>query len=258
MKVVILAGGRGTRLSEETGIRPKPMVEIGGQPILWHIMKTYSHFGFDDFVILLGYRGYDIKRYFSDYFLHRSDVQFDLGANEMTVLNSNAENWRVTLVDTGLETLTGGRILRARDHLKGEPFLLTYGDGVADIDISKSIAHHEKCGGVATVSTSQPPSRFGVISLDDESRVKKFQEKPSGDGSLINCGFFVCEPAIFDFFEDRDDLIFEREPLQKLAEQGELFSYLHRGFWQPMDTLRDKNLLNEMWDSNNAPWKLWE
>ncbi|MEM7600014.1 MAG: glucose-1-phosphate cytidylyltransferase, partial [Verrucomicrobiota bacterium] len=243
---------------EETGVRPKPMVEIGGYPILWHIMKVYSHYGFDDFLILLGYRGYDIKRYFADYFLHRSDVRFDLGANEMTVLDSNAESWQVTLVDTGMDTLTGGRIARARRHLEGERFLLTYGDGVADIDIAESVRHHEECGGIATMTTCLSPGRFGVISLAEGNRVSRFEEKPTADGDRINCGFFVCEPRIFDFLDNRDDLIFEREPMQNLAGMGGLFSYRHEGFWQPMDTLRDKHLLNEMWEAGDAPWKVWE
>jgi glucose-1-phosphate cytidylyltransferase len=256
LKVLLLAGGFGTRLSEETDIRPKPMVEIGGKPILWHIMKTYSHYGFNDFVILLGYKGYYIKEYFANYFLHQSDVTIDLANNSMEVHNSSSEPWKVTLIDTGIDTLTGGRIKRAKDYIGDEKFLLTYGDGVGDIDIAELVKFHENHGKLITMTATQPDGRFGAIDIGDNSRVESFLEKPRGDGSWINGGYFVCEPKVLDYI-DGDETIFEREPLEKLAKEGELFTFKHHGFWKPMDTLRDKNELNKMWSSGKARWKVW-
>ena len=258
MKVVILAGGRGTRISEESGIRPKPMIEVGGKPILWHIMKTYSNYDFNDFVVLTGYMGYSIKEYFANYFLHQSDVSFDLTSNEMRILNSKAEPWKVTLLDTGLDTLTGGRIARAKDYIGEEPFLLTYGDGVADIDISSLLAFHKAHGKLATMTSVLPEGRFGVLELGADGRVASFREKPKGEDSWINGGFFVCQPEVLDYIKGGDMTIFEREPLEELAMKGELFTYHHKGFWHCMDTLRDKVQLNRMWDEGSAPWKTWK
>ncbi len=258
MKALILAGGFGTRLSEETDLRPKPMVEIGGKPILWHIMKIYSSYGIHDFVILLGYKGYYIKEYFANYFLHQSDVTIDLQNNKMEILNNSSEPWRVTLLDTGLHTMTGGRIKRAQKVVGNETFLLTYGDGVGDIDIAKTIAFHRKHGRAMTMTSAQPDGRFGALELGENGVVKAFQEKPKGDGSWINAGFFVCEPKVFDYIGDGDSIVFEEEPLQNLAKDGELYTYRHQGFWMPMDTLRDKTLLNKMWAEGKAKWKVWE
>lgn len=255
MKAVILAGGLGTRISEESHLKPKPMIEIGGKPIIWHIMKIYSHFGINDFVICLGYKGYVIKEYFANYFLHMSDVTFDMAENRMHIHNHKAEPWRVTLVDTGENTATGGRLKRVRDYLSDETFCLTYGDGVANIDIAQLIDFHRNHGKLATVTAVQPPGRFGALDLQGE-QVRGFQEKPLGDGGWINGGFFVLEPGIVDYI-DGDDSIWEQEPMRRLAEGSQLMTHLHRGFWQPMDTLRDRNLLEERWNSGQAEWQLW-
>jgi len=255
MKAVILAGGLGTRISEETSTRPKPMVEIGGKPILWHIMKTYSAHGIQDFVICCGYKGYVIKEYFANYFLHMSDVTFDMKNNSMEVHQQNAEPWKVTLVDTGEETMTGGRLKRVRDYLEGEDFCFTYGDGVSDVNITELIAFHQKQNKLATLTGVQPPGRFGALNLEG-GYVTSFEEKPHGDGSWINGGFFVLSPKAIDFIEG-DATLWERGPMEKLARDGQLSAYLHPGFWQPMDTLRDKNHLEELWQSGDAPWKVW-
>jgi glucose-1-phosphate cytidylyltransferase len=255
MKVLLLAGGYGTRLSEETEIRPKPMAEIGGKPILWHIMKIYSHYGFNDFVILLGYKGYFIKEYFANYFLHQSDVTIDLSNNAMKVHNNTSEPWKVTLLDTGQDTMTGGRIKRAKDHIGQEPFLLTYGDGVADIDLNKLVSFHQSTGNLVTMTAVQPEGRFGALETSG-NRVDSFLEKPKGDGAWINGGFFVCQHQVLDYIQG-DTTVFEHEPLQKLAKEGQLYNYRHNGFWKCMDTLRDKKGLNEMWDTGNAKWKIW-
>ena len=256
MKAVILAGGLGTRLSEETAIRPKPMVEIGGMPILWHIMKTYSTHGVDDFIICCGYKGYVIKEYFANYFLHMSDVTIDMQANSMHVHQKRAEPWKVTLVDTGDTSATGGRIRRIAEHVRDEDaFCLTYGDGIGDIDITASIDFHRGHGKQATVTATFPPGRFGALDIQD-SKVRSFQEKPRGDGAMINGGFFVLSPRVLDYI-DGDDTLWEQEPLQRLAADGELMAWQHSGFWQPMDTLRDKTYLEELWSSGQAPWKTW-
>jgi glucose-1-phosphate cytidylyltransferase len=255
MKAVILAGGLGTRISEESHIRPKPMIEIGGRPILWHIMKIYGAHGITDFVICCGYKGYVIKEYFANYFLHMSDVTFDMAENRMHVHRQAAEPWKVTLLDTGEQTLTGGRLLRARDHLQ-EPFLLTYGDGVADVDIRALIAHHRAAGVAATVTAIQPSGRFGALDISADDAVRGFIEKPKGDGQWVNGGFFVCEPEVLDRIEG-DDTPFERAPLEGLSREGQLGAYRHRGFWAAMDTLRDKTVLEELWSRGEAPWKVW-
>lgn len=256
MKVVILAGGLGTRLSEETVARPKPMVEIGGKPILWHIMKLYSHYGFNDFVICLGYKGYVIKEYFSNYFLHTSDVTLDLLHNKTEVHQKFAEPWKVTLVDTGDHTMTGGRVKRVAPYVNGETFLLTYGDGVADVNVHELLAFHRKHGKLATVTSTQPKGRFGALTLDGQNYVREFKEKPSGDGNWINGGFFVMEPGLFKYIAD-DQAALEREPMEKLSNDGQLLAFKHHGFWQPMDTLRDKNYLEDLWVNGKAPWKVW-
>lgn len=257
MKAVILAGGLGTRLSEETVVRPKPMIEIGGMPILWHVMKIYSAHGVQDFVICVGYKGYVIKEYFANYYLHSCDVTFDMSENRMEVHRSTAEPWRVTLVDTGQQTMTGGRLKRALSYVEGDDaFCFTYGDGLADIDVSASIDFHRKCGTLATVTAVQPPGRFGALEVDGE-RVLGFREKPRGDGGWINGGFFVLSPRVADYLEG-DDTIWENEPLTSLARDGQLVRYQHTGFWQAMDTLRDKRQLDELWNSGAAPWKAWE
>lgn len=255
MKAVILAGGLGTRISEESHLKPKPMIEIGGKPIIWHIMKIYSHFGINDFVICLGYKGYVIKEYFANYFLHMSDVTFDMVENCMHIHNHKAEPWRVTLVDTGENTATGGRLKRVREYLGEGTFCLTYGDGVANIDIAQSLVFHRQHGRLATVTAVQPPGRFGALDVQGD-QVKAFQEKPMGDGSWINGGFFVLEPAVLDYIEG-DSAIWEQEPMRRLAERGQLMSYLHRGFWQPMDTLRDRNMLEQRWHGGQAEWQVW-
>ena len=256
MKVVILAGGLGTRISEETVIKPKPMIEIGGKPILWHIMKIYSFHGINDFIVCCGYKGYVIKEYFANYFLHQSDITFDMSKNEMKIHQERAEPWKVTLIDTGEKTMTGGRIKRIKEYLDdGEDFCLTYGDGLANIDITKLIAFHKNHGKAATLSAIYPPGRFGALNII-ENQVTSFFEKPRGDGALINGGFFVLNSKTFDYIQG-DNTIWEQEPLNKLASDGELMSFKHEDFWQPMDTLRDKHYLEELWESEKAPWKLW-
>ena len=257
MKAVILAGGLGTRLSEETSSRPKPMVEIGGKPILWHIMKMYSSYGINDFVICCGYKGYVIKEYFANYFLHMSDVTFNMRDNGMEVHNKRAEPWNVTLVDTGENSMTGGRLLRVAEHVKDEEaFCFTYGDGVGDIDIAETIRFHRSHGKSATLTATYPPGRFGALDIQNK-QVMNFKEKPKGDGAMINGGFFVLTPKVLDYLKD-DSSVWEQAPLMSLAEDGDLMAYQHEGFWQPMDTLRDKNLLEELWESGKAPWKNWE
>ncbi len=256
MKVLILAGGFGTRLSEETGIVPKPLVEIGGRPIIWHIMKSYSHYGFNDFVILLGYKGYYIKEFFANYFLHQSDVTFDLGTGKMDIHRNESEPWKVTLLDTGLHTMTGGRIKRTAAIINNEPFMLTYGDGVADLDIGELVNFHKSHGKFITMTSIQPEGRFGAIEITGDNMVTSFREKPKGDGSWINGGYFVCQPQVLDYISD-DKTVFEKEPLEALAAKKQLVTYKHNGFWKCMDTLRDKVQLNEMWDNNNAKWKVW-
>ncbi|MSM40077.1 MAG: glucose-1-phosphate cytidylyltransferase [Geobacter sp.] len=257
MKVVILAGGFGTRISEESHLKPKPMIEIGGRPILWHIMKIYSSYGFNDFVICLGYKGYCIKEYFAHYFLHESDVTFDFRDENRRIVHSHtAEPWRVTLVDTGLETMTGGRVKRVAPYLDGEPFMLTYGDGVGDVNIAELVAFHRANGRLATVTTTQPSGKFGALNLGNDDRVMSFQEKPKGDGHWINAGFFVMQPEVLGYL-DGDAMVLEKEPLERLAGDGELMAYKHHGFWQPMDTLRDKMHLEDLWKEGAAPWKLW-
>ena len=258
MKVLLLAGGFGTRLSEETDTRPKPMVEIGGKPILWHIMKIYSHYGFNDFVILLGYKGYYIKEFFANYFLHRSDITIDIASGKMEILNNTSEPWRVTLLDTGLNSMTGARIKKARKIVGNNTFMLTYGDGVANIKIDDLLKFHSSHKKIVTMTSAQPDGRFGALEISDQDQVLQFKEKPKGDGSWINAGFFVCEPEVFDYINDDESTVFEQEPLMRLAQDGEIFTYKHHGFWMPMDTLRDKNKLNEMWRENKAEWKIWE
>ncbi|QTH42322.1 glucose-1-phosphate cytidylyltransferase [Cohnella sp. LGH] len=258
MKVVILAGGYGTRISEESHLRPKPMIEIGGRPILWHIMKIYSSYGFNDFIICLGYKGYYIKEYFAHYYLHESDVTFDFKNNNQYVTHEHtAEPWKVTLVNTGIDTMTGGRLKRVQKYLGNEPFMLTYGDGVGSVDLGKLLESHRKQGKVATVTSVQPGGRFGALDLGQNNQVNGFQEKPKGDGAWINAGFFVFGPEIFDHIAG-DSTILEREPLERLASNKELMAFKHDGFWQPMDTLRDKNYLEDLWKEGKAPWKLWE
>ena len=257
MKVVILAGGLGTRLSEETDLRPKPMVEIGGRPILWHIMKIYSHYGFNDFVICLGYKGYVIKEYFANYFLHQSDVTIDLRDNKIEVHNCKAEAWRITLIDTGLNTMTGGRIKRVAKYIDDQTFMLTYGDGVSSVNIADLLKYHRGHGRLVTVTATQPSGRFGALDINDENTVTAFREKPTGEGASINGGFFVVEPSAVDRIAD-DDVLFEKEPLEGLARDSELVAYRHQGFWYAMDTIRDKNHLESLWQSGRAPWKVWE
>lgn len=255
MKAVILAGGFGTRISEETSTRPKPMIEIGGKPILWHIMKTYSAHGVSEFIICLGYKGYLIKEYFANYFLHTSDVTFDMRNNKMEVHQNSAEPWKVTLVDTGEESMTGGRLKRVRHFLGDEDFCFTYGDGVGDVNITESIEFHKSQNTLATLTAVQPPGRFGALNMDHR-KVRGFQEKPQGDGGWINGGYFVLSPKVIDEIEGHGT-VWEREPMEKLAGTGQLSAYLHNGFWQPMDTLRDKTYLEELWQSGKAPWKVW-
>lgn len=257
MKVLILAGGLGSRLSEETYVKPKPMVEIGGKPMLWHIMKIYSYYGFNDFIILCGYKGYVIKEYFANYFLHHADVTFDLVENRMRTHNNPSEPWKVTMLDTGLNTMTGGRVLRAREYLpENEPFLLTYGDGVADVNILELVTFHKKQGKTVTMTSSQPEGRFGALDIENGGKVSSFVEKPRGDGSWINAGFFVCEYGVLDYLKD-DMTVWEQEPLRELARAGQLYTWKHSGFWHPMDTLRDKIRLDDMWKKGSAPWKMW-
>jgi glucose-1-phosphate cytidylyltransferase len=256
MKVVLLAGGLGTRLSEETVLRPKPMVEIGGMPILWHIMKSYAAYGFNDFVICLGYKGYVVKEYFANYFLHKSDVTINLKDNSIKVHDSQAEPWTITLVDTGNDSMTGGRIKRIKQHIGNETFMLTYGDGVSNINIKELVKFHQKKGKLCTVTSVQPSGRFGAIKLTDDNVVDSFMEKPKGDGAWINGGFFVCEPQVFDFI-DGDSTVWEKEPMERIAEEGEMVAFKHEGFWKPMDTLRDKQELEHDWINNIAQWKIW-
>lgn len=257
MKVVILAGGFGTRITEESHLKPKPMIGIGERPILWHIMKEYSHYGFNEFIICLGYKGYVIKEFFSDYFLHTSDVTFDLAKNEMTVHDNFSEPWKVTLVDTGLNTMTGGRIKRIQKYIGNEPFMLTYGDGVSSVNINKLLEFHKKQGKIATLTAINAGQRFGVLDINDNNEIKSFREKNDEDGSMINGGYMVLEPEVFNYIED-DKTVFEKEPLERLAKNGQLSAYKHDGFWKCMDTLRDKNQLEEMWEKGEAPWKVWE
>lgn len=256
MKVVILAGGFGTRLSEETALKPKPMVEIGGKPILWHIMKTYSAQGFNEFIICLGYKGYVIKEYFANYFMHNSDVTFDLSKNEMQIHNTYSDPWKVTLVDTGLHTMTGGRVKKIKPFIDDSRFMLTYGDGVGDVDLSKLIDCHEKSKGYLTVTSVQPTGRFGTLNFNDAGKVNAFMEKPKGERGWINGGFFVCEPEVINYIEG-SATVWEREPMVQIAKEGKMFAYLHDGYWQCMDTLRDKNTLEQLWQSDNCPWKVW-
>lgn len=258
VKVVILAGGLGTRLGEETDVRPKPMVEIGGKPILWHIMKGYSEQGFNEFVILLGYKGYLIKEYFANYFLHQGDVTIDLVNNHVEVHRNKSEPWKITLLDTGMSAQTGGRLLAARDYLDAQDFMLTYGDGVSNVDIQGLVAqHHANPDAFVTMTTVQPEARFGMVDTDERGFIRDFREKPPGDLGWINGGFMVCRPQVFDYLHHGSETIFEREPLEKLAHEGHLQSWTHQGFWKCMDTLRDKIQLNQLWDEGNAPWKTW-
>ncbi len=256
MKVVILAGGVGSRISEESVFKPKPMIEIGDKPILWHIMKIYSFYGFNDFVILCGYKGYLIKEYFTNYYKHMSDLTVNLADNSISYHKNHAEPWKVTLVDTGLETNTGGRIKRAKEYIGNETFMLTYGDGVADIDLAELLDFHQKNKKLLTMTSVQPEGRFGALVMDEDQKVASFQEKPKGDGAWINGGFFVCEPEIINFI-DADETIFEKDPLEKMAKEGQIYAYKHLGFWKPMDTLRDKNQLDAYIAKNNAPWIKW-
>jgi len=255
---VILAGGYGTRIAEETEVKPKPMVQIGGKPILWHILKIYSHYGFRDFIILLGYKGYYIKEYFANYFLHQSDVTIDLQNNSMQVHDCHSEPWKVTLVDTGLDAMTGSRVKRAAKYYKNETFLLTYGDGVADIDIAATVEFHRSHGKAVTMTAVQPEARFGNLDISENSDVLSFTEKPKSEGGWINGGFFVCEPKMLDYLSSDEGCFLEREPLQRLAKDGELAAYKHYDFWQCMDTLRDNQKLNQMWKEGRARWKVWD
>jgi glucose-1-phosphate cytidylyltransferase len=258
MKVVILAGGLGTRLSEETVLKPKPMVEIGGMPILWHIMKIYSSYGYNDFVICLGYKGYLIKEFFSNYFLHRSDITVDLKNNKVIFNESDAEPWTITLVDTGVNSMTGGRVKRIQKHIGNEPFFLTYGDGLSDVDIFALLETHKKGEKYLTVTSVQPNGRFGALNLSPTNEILSFLEKPKGDGSWINGGFFICQPEVFNYISN-DETVFEKDPMESLAKEGQMQAYLHHGFWKPMDTLRDKIELEELWSLNDkTPWKKWQ
>jgi len=257
MKVVILAGGFGTRISEETDLKPKPMVEIGGKPILWHVMKIYSHYGFNDFIICCGYKSYVIKEYFHHYYMHQADVTIDLQANTSEYHSSQSEPWRVTLVDTGLNTMTGGRIKRIQKYVGDESFMLTYGDGVSNVDIAKLVEFHEQSGKIATLTAIQHTGKFGALTMNEKSDIAAFQEKPRGDGAWINGGFFVLKASAFDYIRQGDAAIWEREPLENLAKEGQLNAYKHTDFWQPMDTLRDRNELDKLWNTDKAPWKVW-
>lgn len=257
MKVLILAGGLGSRLSEETTLKPKPMVEIGGKPILWHIMKIYSSYGYNDFVIMCGYKGYMIKSYFANYYRHLSDMTIDMATNTVTHHKNHAEPWKVTLIDTGQETMTGGRIKRVKEYVGNEPFMLTYGDGVGDVDINQLVQFHQQHGKAMTMTAVQPEGRFGSLQIDNNEKVTSFLEKPKGDGSWINAGFFVCQPEVFDYITGGDKTIFEREPLEELAKNEQLYTYKHHGFWKPMDTQRDKFQLEEMIEKGTAPWIRW-
>lgn len=256
MKVVLLAGGFGTRLSEETDLKPKPMVEIGGKPILWHIMKIYSHYGFNEFVICLGYKGYVIKEYFFNYFRHLSDISINLGTNTTEILNTTCEPWKISLIETGLHTMTGGRVKRIKPFVNNEPFLLTYGDGVGSVNVKELVDYHQSKKKLITVTAVQPSGRFGAMSINPEDEVDSFLEKPKGDGGWINGGFFVCQPEVFNYIKD-DETVFEKEPLESLATDGEMAAYKHSGFWKPMDSLRDKRELETLWNEDKAPWKTW-
>jgi glucose-1-phosphate cytidylyltransferase len=256
MKVVLLAGGLGTRLSEETALRPKPMVDIGDKPILWHIMKTYAYYGFNDFVICLGYKGYFIKEYFANYFLHLSDITIDMKDNSMQIHQSLAEPWKVTLADTGKDSMTGGRIKRIQKYLGNEPFLLTYGDGVCNVNVNKLVHFHQQHKKLITVTAVQPSGRFGALNLNESNYVESFLEKPKGDGAWINGGYFVCQPEVFNYIQG-DNTVFEKEPMENLAKDGQMVAYKHTGFWKPMDTLRDKQELEAEWLSGKAAWKVW-
>lgn len=257
MKVILLAGGFGTRISEESYLKPKPMIEIGDRPILWHIMKLYSHYGYNEFIICLGYKGYAIKEFFADYFLHMSDVTFDLKNNHMQIHSNYSEPWTVTLVDTGLDTMTGGRLKRVKDYIVDEPFLLTYGDGVCNVNMHELVKFHKAHSKMVTLTAIQPEGRFGMLQINDENSIDRFKEKIKEDGGWINGGFMVCEPEIMDYIEG-DATILEKDPLETIARMGQLKAYKHEGFWQCMDTLRDKNLLDELWKNGKAPWKVWE
>lgn len=258
MKVVILAGGLGTRISEESHLKPKPMIEVGDAPILWHIMKYYSSYGFNEFIICCGYKGYVIKEYFADYYLHRSDITFDFSDNNKMIIHNNvAEPWKVTVIDTGLNTMTGGRLKRIQKYVGNETCMMTYGDGVSDVDLDALLKFHREHGKAATLTAIQPGGRFGVLDIDDSQTVRQFSEKAKEDGGWINAGFMVLEPKVFSYIEG-DNTIFETEPLEKLAKQGELVAYRHEGFWKCMDTMRDKAVLDQLWNSGQAPWKIWE
>lgn len=258
MKAVILAGGLGTRLSEETDLKPKPMVEIGGMPILWHIMKVYAAYGITDFIILCGYKSYQIKEYFHNYFLHRSDITVFTAKNHLELCNNVCEDWKVTLIDTGLDTMTGGRLLRAQKYIGDEPFHLTYGDGVSNVNLELLMSFHKKHKKILTMTSIQPEGRFGVVEISNDHLVKTFSEKPKGDNSWVNGGFFICNKEIFKYLNDGDSTVFERDPLEQLSKESQICAYKHYGFWKCMDTLRDKNQLIEMWNTNKAPWKIWE
>ncbi len=258
MKVVILAGGLGTRLGEETGLKPKPMVEVGQHPILWHIMKIYSHYGFNDFVILTGYLSHVIKSFFVNYYERYSDITVDMAANSVSIHKTRTEPWKVTMLYTGQDTMTGGRIKRAQEYIGHEPFLLTYGDGLSDVNIHALIADHKASGKLATMTVVKPSGRFGAVVMDEKNAIHSFMEKPKGDGAWINGGFFVCQPEVFDYITEGDRAVFEKTPLENLAKDGQLNAFKHEGFWQPMDTLKEKVQLTEMWESNRAPWKVWE
>lgn len=258
MKVVILAGGLGTRLSEETDLKPKPMVEIGGRPILWHIMKIYSHYGFNDFIILTGYKSHIIKDYFINYYTRYSDITVDMATNAVEIHKNRHEPWKVTMLYTGKDTMTGGRIRKAKDYIGNEPFLLTYGDGVCDIDMNKLVDFHKSSGKLATLTAIQPSGKFGALAIDESDNIQSFTEKPKGDGAWINGGFMVCEPKVLDYIKDSDNAVFEREPLENLAKNNQLNAYKHAGFWRSMDTLKDKMDLTQMWQSQDAPWMVWK
>jgi glucose-1-phosphate cytidylyltransferase len=257
MKVLILAGGLGSRLSEETNLKPKPMVEIGGKPILWHIMKTYSYYGYNEFIILCGYKGYMIKEYFANYYNHMSDMTINMKNNSIEHHSNKAEPWRITLIDTGLETMTGGRIKKVQEYIGNEPFMLTYGDGVADINLTNLISFHKSHGKAITMTSAQPKGRYGSLIVNIENKVTAFQEKPKGDGAWINAGYFVCQPEVLDYISGEEKTIFEREPLENMTNDGELFTYQHGGFWKAMDTISDKGQLEELIESGNAPWIKW-
>ena len=257
MKVLLLAGGLGTRLSEETDIRPKPMIEVGGKPIIWHIMKIYSKYGFTEFIVLLGYKGYFIKEYFANYFLHQSDVTLEIATGGMQIHNNSSEPWKVTLFETGSNAMTGARIKKAKPFIGDEPFMLTYGDGVGDVNIQELVEFHKNHKRAMTITSVQPESRFGALKISAGGRVKEFKEKPKDEGGWINAGFFVCEQKVLDYIGDGDTVIFEREPLINLVRDGEVHTYKHSGFWKPMDTLRDKHQLERLWENDEAPWKVW-